>query len=262
MVENGVTTGRYYLILTRLKRLSIGLMLSILFGSSIYGSEPSQEPAKLQVNRQMMKNFVKSLIIPGWGQWGNGNKTRAVVYLAAEIAGIYTYNNKYAAGLDKEVEFKIYGDDHWYFGDWSPTNAPVGDCGTNLHTHMMPLLKDSNAEYLLDENGYYMPLKDHHFYENIGKYPEFSCGWDDYFTGYDEDQTTNKAFYISMRTLSNKLYRDAQIAGTLIMVNHLVSAFDAAFATDMTAFETSSYSGKLYINPLNVFNRITLEVKF
>ncbi|NQV29551.1 MAG: hypothetical protein HQ508_01570 [Candidatus Marinimicrobia bacterium] len=238
------------------------MTISIIFVSPSYGNEAGQEPANHQVNRHMMKNFIKSLIIPGWGQWDNGNKVRAVAYLTAEIAGIYTYNYKYSAGVDKEVEFKIYGDEYWYFGDWSPTNAPIGQCGSNLHTHNMPLLQNGVGEYRLDGNGYYMPVKDHHFYENIGKYPEFSCGWDDFFTGYDEDESTHKAFYISMRTLSNKLYRDAQITGTLIMLNHLVSAFDAAFATDMTTIETSSFTGKLYINPLNVFNRISLEVKF
>ena len=262
MVVNGVIIGRYYLVLTKLMRISRGMLLSCMLVSAIYGNETDKAPARLQVNRQMMKNFVKSLIIPGWGQWENGNNIRAVVYLTAEVAGIYGYNYKYSAGVDKEIEFKIYGDQHWYFGDWSPTNEPVGQCGSNLHTHNMPLLQSHTGEYLLDENGYYMPAKDHHFYENIGKYPEFSCGWDDFYTGYDEDQSTNKAYYISMRTLSNKLYRDAQITGTLIMLNHLVSAFDAALGTDMTTFETSSFTGKLYINPLNALNSISMEVRF
>jgi hypothetical protein len=65
-----------------------------------------------------------------------------------------------------------------------------------------------------------------------------------------------------MRTHSNELYRNAQLAGTLIMVNHLISAFDAALGTDMTSFESSSFTGKLYINPLNVVRGISMEVTF
>jgi hypothetical protein len=65
-----------------------------------------------------------------------------------------------------------------------------------------------------------------------------------------------------MRTLSNDLYKNAQLAGTLIMLNHLVSAFDAALGTDITQFESTNYSGNFYINPLNANNSIGLEVKF
>ncbi|MBC8376243.1 MAG: hypothetical protein H8E26_09360 [FCB group bacterium] len=242
-------------------------LLGLLVLSTAYTQEPTQPPAKLKIDKRMLKNFVKSLIIPGWGQWENGNKVRAVGYVVAEVAAIYGYESYHTQGEDLEQEFKLYGDNHWYFGDWSPNNAPVGTCGTNLSTHNMPLLQNTDGEFLLDENGYFIPLKDHHFYENIGKYPEFSCGWDDYTAGgvtydYDEDEETHKAYYIDMRTRSNELYRNGQLAGTLIMVNHLISAFDAALGTDMTSFESTSFAGKFYINPLNVSKGITMEVTF
>jgi hypothetical protein len=116
-----------------------------------------------------------------------------------------------------------------------------------------------------DSDGIVRPIKDHHFYENISKYPEFVCGWDDWDPNgelADEDLSPNKLNYVDMRTRSNELYRNAQLAGTLIMVNHLISAFDAALGTDITSFESTSFAGKFYINPLNVSRGITMEVTF
>lgn len=226
------------------------VLMSLLLVSNIYAQET---PAKLKVDKRMVKNFMKSLIIPGWGQWENGNKIRGIVYVTAEIAGIYGYQSNFQAGTDKESEFKLFGDAHWDYTVWSYSDNGETACG-NLRTHNMPTY--------IDSEGIIQPIRDHHFYENISKYPEFVCGWDDISLKDDNDLTPNKSTYVDMRTRSNQLYRNAQIAGTLIMVNHLISAFDAALGTDLTSFESTSFAGKFYINPLNVSRGITMEVTF
>lgn len=226
------------------------VLMSLLLVSNIYAQET---PAKLKVDKRMVKNFMKSLIIPGWGQWENGNKIRGIVYVTAEIAGIYGYQSNFQAGTDKESEFKLFGDAHWDYTVWSFSDNGETACG-NLRTHNMPTY--------IDSEGIIQPIRDHHFYENISKYPEFVCGWDDISLKDDNDLTPNKSTYVDMRTRSNQLYRNAQIAGTLIMVNHLISAFDAALGTDLTSFESTSFAGKFYINPLNVSRGITMEVTF
>ncbi|MBT3229844.1 MAG: hypothetical protein HOD43_11255 [Candidatus Marinimicrobia bacterium] len=237
-----------------MKKILVLLIAGLLMLSIVQANEPQDSPAKLKVDKRMLKNFVKSLIIPGWGQWENGNKTRGILYLTAELAGIYGYQSNYSAGADKEVEFKLFGDEYWSYDRWSSTNTGETACGGNLRTHQMPTFTDGN--------NIEQPIKDHHFYENISKYPEFVCGWDDIAQVDDDDLTPHKLTYVEMRTHSNELYRNAQLAGTLIMVNHLISAFDAALGTDMTSFESSSFTGKLYINPLNVVRGISMEVTF
>ena len=242
------------------KWLTLALVFSLMLVNPGFGSATDKEPAKLQVDRGMLVNFVKSLIIPGWGQMSSGHNIRAITFLTAEVASIYGYRVNYADGEDLEATFKLFADEYWDYRVWSLNDDGETACG-NLRTHQMPTIGD------IDGDGIEDPLKDHHFYENIGKYPEFSCGWDDYIDGgigydYDEDEDKHKAEYIHMRTRSNELYRNAQVSGTLIMVNHLVSAFDAAFGTDITRIESSNYTGKLYINPLNAVNSIALEVKF
>ena len=256
MAASGVTTGRFCLGLNKLKNIGLVLSLTGLLLAPGFSQDSPSAPTQLNVNPTMLKNFVKSLIIPGWGQYSSGHKLRAITFLTAELAGLYGYHSNYTSGADGAKEFKAYADIHWLYTTWRANGATdeIG-CGGNLRTHQMPLV------------GPDQPLKDHHFYENIGKYPEFSCGWDDYTSGgfnydYDQDETTIKAAYIHMRTRSNELYRNAQIVGTLIMVNHLVSAFEAALGTDITAFETTNLAGKFYINPLSANNSISLEVKF
>lgn len=241
------------------------LLLVIFVTASALQAEDS--PAKLTMNKERVKAFFKSLLIPGWGQMNNGQTVKSIAFVTAELAGIYAYKDYYQSGDDLADEFMAYADVHWDYNRWYPNNTDTnGDgvfdeaCG-NLRTHEMP-------ERIPGENGLPgIPLKDHHFYENIGKYPEFSCGWDDYTEGginydYDDDPETNKEYYIDMRTRSNNYYRNAQYAATLIMVNHLVSAFDAGFGVDLTQVESENYSGKIYFIPGNLRQGITLEVSF
>jgi len=253
----GVFIGRYYLVLNRVKIISIVLTLGLLTTTG-FSADHGSEPAKLRINKVMVKNFVKSLIIPGWGQWSNGHRVRAITFLTAEVASIYGYQSNYSKGLDKEIEFKSFADAHWEFYRWEPwVDYEKKLVGEFLKTHEMPTYYDANDVE--------QPYKDHHYYENISKYPEFIYGWDDIGERWDEAQhvyTPNKLEYIEMRTLSNDLYKNAQLAGTLIMVNHLISAFDAALGTDITQFESTNYSGNFYINPLNAKNSIGMEVKF
>ena len=48
----------------------------------------------------------------------------------------------------------------------------------------------------------------------------------------------------------------------VITTSHLISAFDAALGADIKSFESTNFTGKLYINPLNAINSIRMEVKF
>lgn len=253
MAGSGAITGRSYLGLNNMKKLILLFCVALSLLSSVSAADPQATPPSHKVDKHMLKNFLKSLIIPGWGQWENGNKIRGIVYVTAEIAGIYGYRTNFAAGDDKAVEFKLFADEHWDYTTWSYSDNGETACG-NLRTHLMPTY--------IDPDGQVTPIKDHHFYENISKYPEFVCGWDDISALYDKEYTPNKLTYIDMRTRSNELYRNAQLAGTLIMINHLISAFDAALGTDMTSFESTSFTGKLYINPLNVARGISMEVTF
>ena len=94
-------------------------------------------------------------------------------------------------------------------------------------------------------------LKDHHFYEGIGKYDMFFAGWDDTEDCDDETineegscswifesnndivaMSANKIYYqYELRDKANKNYDYAENALSLIFINHALSLFDSFIAS-------------------------------
>jgi hypothetical protein len=89
-------------------------------------------------------------------------------------------------------------------------------------------------------NGYFThllpPHGDQQYYELIGKYPQFRQGWDDSpyakgnttFTDFMDYSTTNSGYYMNQRGQANSLYSVASTAVGVVLVNHFVSAIEAA----------------------------------
>jgi hypothetical protein len=74
------------------------------------------------------------------------------------------------------------------------------------------------------------------YFELIGKYAQYGGGWDDAagFTPADllADRLSPRFLeYSKMRGRANDLYATATTAGTMIVVNHIVSALEAAWST-------------------------------
>jgi hypothetical protein len=208
-----------------------------------------------------MRNFFKSLLIPGWGQFSEGHYVRAGAFLLVEISTLTGYQLNYSEGEDGEAEYKDYADEHWAFTRWiSNGSDPDGETSCNgrfIRTHAMPYT-------IID--GTPIPLQDHHYYENIGKYPEFICGWDDfsqsYVTATTWEYTPNMETYVHMRTASNAAYRRSRVALNLLMLNHVLSALEAAAGTSWNSYETENYSARFTIDPNILHPSINLEVRF
>ncbi len=238
-----------------LRRLSTFFLLMTL----VIASEPAANPDDLRAAK--IRNFFKSLILPGWGQISEGHYIRAGSFIAAEIAAISGYRILYTDGEQMEADYKDYADEHWSFLAWIANGTdPDGDVACNgrfIRTHEMPYS-------VID--GTPLPYRDHHYYENIGKYPEFICGWDDfsqsYITPTDWEYTPNMYEYVQMRSSSNKSYRQSRVALQLLMANHILSALEAAAGTSVTTFKGANMSGLVYINPVLSGPSINLEVRF
>ncbi|MGA9119303.1 MAG: hypothetical protein WB699_08040, partial [Bacteroidota bacterium] len=87
--------------------------------------------------------------------------------------------------------------------------------------------------------GYYShslaPYGDQQYFEMIGKYEQFNMGWDDANPGLGSDYFTQKAnltprnvFYAKERGKANTYYGRATTFVTVAILNHLLSAVDAA----------------------------------
>lgn len=185
--------------------------------------------------------FIYSLLIPGLGQrYAQSHTIKPLLFLAVEAGmwmGYFKYHND---GIKKTDDFEAFADEHWIEGD--STAVDGGDT-------------ESYVGWLWQEYGRYddndtaefthhIPdYRDQQYYEMIGKYDQFRAGWDDYWDDpdrYDERNpdsslkyiSPNRDRYESMRKDANDLLDRANKFIIVSMLNHLISAFDAALAAN------------------------------
>ena len=223
-----------------------------------------------------VKAAFMSALVPGAGEFYAKSYWRAALFAALEI-GFWTANIIYDNKGDKEDErMRTFGDEHWseqkYWSKvydkaktdtWHPfqvdeNNIIVDDDYTaeNIET-----LRQKESEV-----GYTHSLpktKTQQYYEMIYKYlHQFGVGWDDApsFNYYDEHAnitttTPNINEYRDMRNLSNDYYDVATTMVSLVLANHLLSAFDAAIAAKQhnKKYHYSLHVGRRFTGSENVY---------
>lgn len=105
----------------------------------------------------------------------------------------------------------------WSKVDWTSLNKVEGALG-GYFSHLLPI--HGNQQY----------------YELIGKYPQFRQGWDDSefgtgntnFVNFVDSSTPHSGYYMDQRGEANYLYAVASTAVGVVLVNHFVSAIEAA----------------------------------
>ena len=197
-----------------------------------------------------------SAIVPGAGEFYSKEWWRGALFLGIEAglwSGYFIYENK---GDDMDADMRAFGDDHWLerkywakvytdavnVGIWQGDplileevpNAPalcandkqISEADYNRYIKYFQQLQYN------PELGYTHQLPDsktQQYYEMIYKYQhQFGVGWDDCSTA--EHLSPNVITYRDMRNTSNDYYQDATTMVNLVLLNHLLSAFDAAFA--------------------------------
>ncbi|MFQ5607946.1 MAG: hypothetical protein ACE5GA_08355, partial [Candidatus Zixiibacteriota bacterium] len=172
------------------------------------------------------KAGIMSFVVPGLGQVYNGAHLAKVgAFVGAEVALWTQYWRFNGIGDDRIVEFQTFADSLWSQSEYRRyllgTFGDTSDAGPNF-THHLP---STNSQQ---------------YYEMIGKYDQFSYGWTlaegDTGMVYDpSNDYANNPFaspkrldYNAMRASANDAFssRDRMLAFAL--VNHLVSAVDAA----------------------------------
>ncbi len=207
-----------------------------------------------------------SLLIPGAGEFYSESYIKSAIFIAAEVAAITVgliYDNK---GDDQTVVFQNYANSHWdvaKYARWTIDNLEAHlnqEIGNDLNaSDYANLFYDAERTKVNlavlnqlenDIGGWYshrIPQKgDQQYYEMIGKYPQFNVGWDDYSDGdrpfvYGDPLTENFKYYSNERGKANDFYNVAKTAVIIVVVNHVLSAVDAAWTT-------SSYNKNLNIS--------------
>lgn len=165
------------------------------------------------------KAFVYSALVPGMGELYAGTK-RGLLLTAAEVGLIAGYLSYTSKADDKKEEYEAYADVHWSFPRWE--NWYEGSYWQDIGSETFERHPDGS------------PVKDHHYYEKLGKYPWAQGGWDD-FPQDDpnfvegEDYSPHHLTYLGMRHDKNAFNSTAQLCASLVIANHVVSALHAAF---------------------------------
>ena len=185
-----------------------GYFQSKLF--SLRASQPSlnyhnaviQAPSLSKGQATDARPFLKSLLIPGWGQYSQNRSNLALIYISMEAllwGGMYSFQsygnwleNDYKAYAVSHAEINPSGKNHDYYVD-------IGNYDDmDEYNQIQQLERDWEALYLD---------------------PSYYWQW---------DNSSNRASFEDLRIKSD-LYKNSTVyfAGA-ILVNHLISAIDAA----------------------------------
>jgi hypothetical protein len=171
-----------------------------------------------------VKAAVFSAVVPGAGQAYNKSWIKAAAFLAIEVGG-WIGNRHYESEGDRLTgEFETFADAHWNAERYYNWLATRSGCQSGDLACLQEYERASFSHFLPN-------TKNQTYYENIGKYDQFNIGWDDATQGGERD-SANRETYDFMRADANDQYSAATLLASAILLNHVVSAFDAAWTTN------------------------------
>jgi len=203
---------------------------------------------------------ILSAIVPGAGQIYNEDYWIAGIFLAAEAALITVgliYDNK---AEEQTTSFEKYADEKWSvvrYAEWLNTYEGA-EINIDPDESKLPWQRVNWNELNAAETGshHLPPHGEQQYYELIGKYHQYSSGWNDFTGGANEDMVSqNFLFYSDERGKANDYYNIAAKAVIGIYINHFLSALEAVWGT--TRFN-NDIALNLRVNSVNFANRIEL----
>jgi hypothetical protein len=214
--------------------------------------EKEQIKTETEQKKSVALSVLFSAILPGAGEAYAKSYWRSALFIGIEAglwSGYFIFENK---GDETDADMRAFGDEHWLERKyWAKVYTDAQNAGIWKGDPL--ILEDapppeseqiSQADYekyisyfqklqYEPELGYTHQLPDsktQQYYEMIYKYQhQFGIGWDDGSTA--ENLSPNVIKYRDMRNESNDYYQDATTMANLVLLNHLLSALDAAFVT-------------------------------
>ena len=194
-----------------------------------------------------------SAIIPGAGELYGGNYLKAGVFFGVEILAWATFAFFESKGNKKEEEYQAYADQYWdvrTYARWLKNEGFSESSGINPDEPNREVLREQIMVCERANFSHTMPVyNSQQYYELIGKYQNFQAGWTnlehvptkspgpyDYQT-YHDPVFTN---YAAERQKANDFFDYAKIGPITAIVNHILSAADAAWVI-------STYNSKIKV---------------
>ncbi len=188
---------------------------------------------------------VMSAVLPGSGEFYVGEYLKAAIFFAVEVTLITVAVVNNNEGDELTAEFEAFADEHWSAVEYSEymmdhwqelglSEQCVIDINTdgNLQPWERVNWEDLNhCEGQVSVFSHRLPPHgQQQYYELIGKYKQYSSGWDEFNgTSYNQVPQIMKDYAV-MRGNANDAYNVASTAVVGLYINHLLSAVDAIWS--------------------------------
>lgn len=214
---------------------------------------------------------IFSALLPGAGEYYGKSYLKAAIFFGVEVAAWSSFTYFQVKGNNKTDDFEAFANSNWSvkrYGQWLRDQQFEGagsiDTSADLETlrfHINQVESDprNNFSHTLPE--YYTQQ----YYEVIGKYHNYVAGWAD-----AENQNITKLNWPAARTQmfdsyavqrqdANDAYNIATYSSFAVILNHLLSAADAAWTVSIynkkikmeTGFRIEPYASPFTLRTVN-----------
>ena len=221
-------------------------------------ADPESVPrAELSKGKSSKRAFLLSALVPGVGEWYAGSKKRGLVFLGAEAALWGMWAAWKSKGNDLVEEFRAVADEHWDPEEYIAWRESTISNNSSI-THALPCSSEVRDVYIPARREWINTSQSgglgsvafggcassqiQQYYELLGKYDQFVAGWKDLRRGSstgnpvewtEVDSVENfhserRLRYEDDRDESNRFLKRASTVSGVILINHVISAIDAA----------------------------------
>lgn len=186
---------------------------------------------------------IMSGVVPGAGEVYAQSYIKGAIFFAAEIGLWLLKINFDKKGDDQTAKYEAYANQNWdiyKYARWLKRENFPGSQVINENEPNKEVLRQQVIQVEQQNFSHTLPaFGAQQYYEVIGKYNSFFAGWS--FIN-DAELTRNNWFdyksagidsYMTERQQANNYYDNASLAITGVILNHLLSAADAAWSVSM-----------------------------
>ena len=196
--------------------------------------------------KSVPKALLFSAVVPGSGQIYSRSYLKGLAFLVIEAAALTGHFRSNSEGNRLEDQFEADANALWDENAYWNWMGEICGGSCNNMDDLRSFERDSFSHFLPEE-------KNQPYYENIGKYNQFVIGWEDfrketlggnieiftyadYLTGIWDTQdlrtiSLQRNAYTELQDDSDGNFKRATTLASLLLLNHVVSALDAAWTT-------------------------------
>ncbi|MDQ3020925.1 MAG: hypothetical protein M3R36_10190 [Bacteroidota bacterium] len=183
-------------------------------------------------------------IIPGTGEFYSKHYLKGAIFLAIETGLWIAYGSFQSKGNEQTDQYEAFANQNWSLNKYAQWLVQQGFSGSGaisdpLTSNLEVLRRQVNTVEAQNFSHQLPPFGDQQYYELIGKYQNFVPGWGDADlmvvnrNNYITYKTSMYSSYSVDRQQANDYYNNASTMTSLVIVNHILSAADAAWSVSM-----------------------------